>query len=369
MPHIYRIALALCIAGMSAGEAVAQEAPKPAPGAGNVVLDLDKEMPLSNFLDHMSKLTGRPVLYDPNDQRIRGQKLGAQIEVEVPSSRLFDTFRALCTAFELTLVPIGPTGYEVYLVVSARSTNNLIKNKALFIAPEDVPAYRDRDGLFVATLFPITHIKNLTYVRTALSTMVSPAGIGRVMEIPEVGIIVMDFAPVVGTVQELIKRMDVPSSSGQVLEMIELKSASAAEVAEAVQELYMDAATPASASRPRRAVRLPTPPPRIVPYPTRNAVVVRGTRLQFEAIKKLVATLDKPRPAVQILVLRLEHARAEDLAAMLNPALSVRDKSVRIIADGHTNSLIIAGKRSTIEDARQLVGQLDVASPKPESAK
>ena len=51
MPHAHRIALSLCIAGMFAGGAIAQEPaqPKSAPGAGNVVLELDKEMTLSGL--------------------------------------------------------------------------------------------------------------------------------------------------------------------------------------------------------------------------------------------------------------------------------------------------------------------------------
>ena len=369
MPSAQNIVLALLLAAAIVG-AQEEKQPKSAPAAGTVALEFDQAMQLKDFIDHMSKLTGRPVLYDPNSQRIRGQKMGARISLEVPRSRLFDTFRALCTAFELTLVPIGPEGYEVYLVVDSRSTNNFVKNKAAFISPEQVAAYRDQDGLYIATLFPITHIKNLTYVRTALSTMVSPAGIGRIMEIPEVGVIVMDFAPTVATIQELLKRMDVPSPSGQVLEMIQLHSANAAEVADAVQELFIDSATPATPGRPspRRSVRLPTPAPRIVPYPTRNAIVVRGTRLQFDAIKKLVATLDKPRALVLITVIRLRNAHAAGLAAALLPAMRARDRSVSIVADAQTNSLIVAGKKSTLDEIKALITQLDV-SPKADSAK
>ncbi len=81
-------------------------------------------------------------------------------------------------------MPIGPRGYEIYLVIDSRSTNNFVKNKAVYVDYGELDKFADHDGLYISCAIPIRHIDNLTTLRTALSTMVSPAGIGRVHEVP-----------------------------------------------------------------------------------------------------------------------------------------------------------------------------------------
>lgn len=175
-----------------------------------VEVKLEKDVKITEFLDLISKSTGRPLLYDPNGQRIRGQSLGAGFTHEIPKDRVFDTFRAILAFYELVLVPIGPRGYEIYLVIDSRSTNNFVKNKAVYVDYKELDRYEDNDGLYISCAIPLTHIENLTTLRTALSTMVSPAGIGRVHEVPgSNSIIIMDFAPTVAAMAKLVRQMDV----------------------------------------------------------------------------------------------------------------------------------------------------------------
>jgi len=340
-----------------------------APADGDAVIQLAKDLELKVSLDTIAKTTKRPVLYDPNSQRIRGQKIGVTFEFKVPSSRLFDAYRAILTAYELTLIPVGPSGYEIYLAVDSRSTNNFIKNKAQFISADQVAEYRDRDGLFVAAFFPLANVKNMTTVRTALSTMVTPAGIGRVQEVPENGIIVMDFAPVVYTMSQVIQRLDKPSPSAQVLESIELEYGKAAEVAEAVQALWIE--TVATAPKPtRRGIRAPGPPPRIVPYAARNAIVVRASRAELEMIRGLVKKLDQPTGKTNLVeVIRLAHVRAQPLANTLNATLTaptVLGPQANIVADPQSNSLVIVADRRSLAGIKDIVAALDAAPHRPE---
>jgi len=205
-----------------------------------IKIEFQKETELADFLDLMSRTTGRPLLYDPMGQRIRNQKMGAQITIEVPKTKAFDAFRAILAFYELILVPVGPRGYETHLVVDSRSTNNFVKNKALFVEDREIAQFADRDGLYISSFIPVEHVENLTTLRTALSTMVSPAGICRVHEDSGVGVLVMDYAPVVSAMQRLISAMDVPSDQAQVLESIELSYAHAKEGAESGQALFRE---------------------------------------------------------------------------------------------------------------------------------
>ena len=47
---------------------------------------------------------------------------------------------------ELTLVPVGPEGHELWLVLDSRSTNNLVRNRATFVAYEELEEYARRRG-------------------------------------------------------------------------------------------------------------------------------------------------------------------------------------------------------------------------------
>ena len=354
--------LALCLAPAALAEGDG------APADGNVSIQIAKDMEIRSLLDAMAEATGRPVLYDPNSQRIRGQKVGVALDLKVPQSRLFDAFRSVLMAFELSLVPVGPNGYEVYLAVDSRSTNNFIKNRAVFLESNAIETNRDRDGLFVATFLPVKHAENMTLVRTALSTMVSPAGIGRVMEIPGSGIIIMDFAPSVYTMKQVVDRLDQPSPTTQVLESIELSHAKATEVAGVVQNLWTGVAS-APVQAGRRTSRIPSPAPRVLPYAARNAVIVRATRGQMEKIRALIKVMDQPRANPhQIEVLRLKFLRADQLAHTLTAMIAaptVIDPKVQIVPDPQSNSVIIASDRRSIAAVKDIVAMLDVAPLKP----
>ena len=71
----------------------------------------------------------RPIIYDTADTRIRQRELGTDFTHRVPRDQLYQVFRAMLAFFELTVVPIGPEGFEIYLIIGSRSTNQLVKNK------------------------------------------------------------------------------------------------------------------------------------------------------------------------------------------------------------------------------------------------
>lgn len=346
----------------------AQAGDDDAPADGNVAIRIAPDMAVSALLDTMAEMTKRPILYDPNSQRIRGQKVGVSLDLKVPQSRVFDAFRSVLMAFEIALIPVGPTGYEVYLAVDSRSTNNFVKNRALFLDSEAIYENRDRDGLFVATFLPIQHVENMTLVRTALSTMVSPAGIGRVMEVPGSGIIIMDFAPTVWTMQQLVERLDKPGPTTQVLESIELTNAKAEEVADVVQDLWTKI-TPAAPQAARRGTRMPSPAPRVLPYAARNAVIVRASRAQMEKIRALIKVMDQPSQRTYVVeVIRLKHLRAPDAADILMATIAAPtaiDPTSRVVPDPQSNSVIIAASRGGISAIKDILAALDVAPLQP----
>ncbi|MHC4941338.1 MAG: secretin N-terminal domain-containing protein, partial [Planctomycetota bacterium] len=266
--------------------------------------------------------------------------------------------------YELSLVPVGPKGYEVYLVVDSRSTNNFIKNKAVYVPVADVEKFADKDGMYVSTSVPLKHIRNTTVLRTALAAMVSPAGIGRVHEVAGAGqIIIMDFAPSVAAMVRVIRQMDVePERDRVVLEVIELEHAPVGELAEALSALMKQSASP-PAPRGRSVVSMGPPRPRVQAYAPLNGLLVEATALDFERIKKLVERLDRPMPkvAASIEVWRLKHAKAPYLAETLKHLVRGGLVHAQIVADNTTNALVVAGEADALKRLGELGKQLDVA--------
>ena len=327
---------------------------------GMVSIRIDKLMMLSDFLDVVAKSTGKPVLYDPNNQRIRNVKFGASIALKVPQERLLDKFRALLSYFELTMVPVGPRGYETLLVLDSRSTNNLIKNKAEVVEFDQLEKHADRDGVFISCAIPVRNIENLTTLRTALSTMVSPAGIGRVHEVPgSHSIIVMDFAPTVAAVARLIRRMDVaPKGFEEQLEVIELKYAKAEPLAEALNKLL--AVTPPQVVRGQRVYYQRTRiNPRLLAWEPRNALIVHAMASDYARIRALVALLDQPtRQWSATGVIRLDRTDAKEAAAVIRATLA-DEREAAIAVDGATNSLVIASSDATLAQLSLVAALLD----------
>ena len=364
----------------------------PANGERFVVIKMDAETEIQDFLDQIQKTTGRPLLYDPKNTRIAKQTIGAGFSHRIPADRVFDTFRAILAFYELTLVPIGPRGYEIYLVLDSRSTNNLIRNKASYIAYEELEKYEDQDGLFITCAIPIVNIENLTLLRTALATMTSSGGIGRVNEVPGSNqLIITDFAPVVAAMAKLIKQMDVkPPGKTLITEFIELEYAYAEDVADIIGELL------AAQRQAQQAVRrgqqpgtiMDSPEPRILAYEPKNALVIAAIEDDFVLIQGLVKRFDQPgRTGSQVEVVRLSHVEAEDIAdtltqvlegiggALAGPEAGVqagprqpgiqrtggRSDQVepQVVPDTTTNSLILAADRKTLQALREIIEQLD----------
>jgi len=358
-----------------------------------VIINVSKDLELSAFLDNIAKATGKPLLYDPQGQRIRGQKMGSTFSHRVPQDKLFITFRAILSFYELTLVPIGPKGYEIFLAIDSRSTNNFVKNKALYVDYRELDQYEDHDGLFISCAIPVKHIENLTTLRTALSTMVTPAGIGRVQEVAGSGnIIVMDFAPTVVAMAKLLRQMDVqPESKRMVMEFIELEFAYADEVADIISELVtVQRQAQRPSSRGRTSVASSSPEPRIIAYEPKNALVVASTAEDFARIELLIEKFDQRGEQLSTVeVIRLNHVEADEVADTLTQVLegmggvlgsqgpqrptgnrprgpntsrtggSSRSQEPQVVPDTATNSLILAADHRTITALRDIIRQLD----------
>ncbi len=283
-------AVALMIVLAPAATAVVAE-----DAGGTVEIKHEKDTKITDILDSIGAATGKAIVYDPSNTRVGRAVLGSAFRKTVPKDRVLDTYRALLSFYELTLVPVGPKGYEIYLVIDSRSTNNLIRNQAEFVDDKDLERYKDRDGVYIATVVQLNHLTNLVNLRQAVGGVMSPAAIGRVHEVPGSNtIILMDYAPTVYAAVQLIRKMDVqPKQDERVMTTIELKYAPAEELAVAIT-LLVKPDPPAQPSRRAASYGTPRPAARIVAYGPRNALLIYATKSDLRHIEGLVADLDRP---------------------------------------------------------------------------
>lgn len=321
------------------------------------VIEAHADQELSEFLDRMADATGETILYDPRNARIAKQTIGAGFRHEVPAERLFDTYRALLSFFELVLVPVGPEGHEIHLVVDSRSTNQLLRSKVTHVPYGELEDYADRDGLYIACAVPVQHVENLTILRTGLSTMLTPGCLGRLSEVPGSGtLLITDFAPTVAAMARLIRDADHPERQAK-LEYLELAHADARGLADVITRLLALPATPQRAPQAYGAFR---EPPRVLAWEHGNALVVSALPDDVERIRAIVERLDRPVRSERITrILALRDAGARYAAAVIESTLKDRRAEGGVAIDAGTNAVIVTSDKATIEALRDLVASLE----------
>ncbi|MCZ6574246.1 MAG: hypothetical protein O7C98_13905 [Planctomycetota bacterium] len=360
-----------------------------------VEIKIEKDTKITDLLDIIQQSTGRPLLWDPSNTRVGKAVIGNTVNHAVPKNRLLDAYRSILAFYELTLVAVGPEGYEFLLVIDSRSTNNLIRNKAIYVDEKDLDSYKDREGIYIAVAYQLRYIENLVNLRQALGGVMSPAAIGRVHEVPgSNSVILMDYAPTVYAAVQLIRRMDIqPEGKRMRLEFIELNYAYADEVADIVNELVTAQRQVSAPTRGQASRVSQSPEPRIIAYEPKNALVVAATEDDFLLIERLIKQFDTEGPVGSTVeVIRLKHVPAEDLADTLSQVLeglggtlpgqpaaggrrpgttgrtqpgirrtsgSSRVMEPQVVPDAGTNSLIITGDRRTIEALQEIIAQID----------
>jgi len=185
-------------------------------------------------------------------------------------------------------------------------------------------------------------------------------------------VLLTGLAEDVAFAQDLIRQLDQrPSATQATVRTFPLKHAKAEDIARVLNETLGQIRSRRFRPSPRQV------PTRISADTGANAVVVSATPEVIAQVQQLLAELDVQgaQGEVTIEIVRLENARAEPLAAALNDAQTVgpsprgrgrsgSDGVVRVTADAASNSLMLTGRKSRIEQTKALIQQLDTAAAK-----
>lgn len=358
-----------------------------------------EDMLIEDFLVVVSRATGKNLVWNPADKNIRGKKIMGSVALEAKKSELFPLVRSLLTFYELVMIPVGPEGSKIVLVLDARQTSSILKLKPEYVTltPANLAQYEHADGLFITCAIPMEHMQDLRNARNALTRIVTGQNIGNVTEVPSAKtFVVTDFAPNVVAIYRLLKKMDVPSASASTTtgetETIKLQHGTAIAMAAVLQQHFAARRSAPSGGRtPRAPVVLEPNAPRVTADARTNMILVTGTAEQISKVKDVVARLDVSvqKPRVQVSVqrvsapqvacsahhVRLKHVQAQEMAQALqqfiasSPGIWGRNDRPSVVSHRETNSLLISASAKAFREVATLIAEMDVAPPSEDEKK
>ncbi|MDA1194101.1 MAG: hypothetical protein O2894_02870 [Planctomycetota bacterium] len=372
-----------------------------------VVLEIGEEdVGIEDFLRAVARATKQPLVWNPQDKNISGKKILGNVSLRAPASELFSLARALLTFYELVMVPVGPTGYQVQLVMDARQTTSILKLKPEYVKldEENVGYWESADGKFITTTIKVENMTDLRTARTALTRIVTGSNIGNVTEVPAAkAFVVTDFAPNAVAIYRLLKEMDVRPQGREIISVyVDLEHAVAEELEPILTDLFTGRERISAQGQPGRpspggtnsSGEVEDPEPRIISDPRTNKIIIYGIRQDVTEIQNVIANLDVPviLPNDRVHVVRLKNLEAEETAEVLSSLIEAAsvfgtgqgsggttggaarpgrtvgagDRSTReeekpaVVADVKSNSLIIAATKRQFEELSRVIESIDI---------
>ena len=364
-------------------------------------IDIGKEdILIEDFLRTVSRAAEVPLVWNPSDKNIRGKKIIGSVALEAPQQELFPLVRALLTFYELVMIPVGPPGYQVQLVMDARATSSILKLKPEYVElnAENIDLYRHADGKFITTTIRVENMNDLRNARNALTRIVTGQNIGNVTEVPAANaFVVTDFAPNVVAIYLLLREMDVKPAGREVLSEYVILEHSLAEELEPVLTDLFTGRERITTGQPRRptpgssaSAQNEDPEPRIIADPRTNKLILYGIKRDLDEIKLVIEQLDEAVTLQndRVHVVRLKNLEAEPTAEVLaqlieaasifgaaagatpggraRPGGNAGTRNVReeekpaVVADVKSNSLIIAATKRQYEELIRVIEEIDV---------
>ncbi len=157
-------------------------------------------------------------------------------------------------------------------------------------------------------------------------------------------------------IRTLVRQFDTSpaASAPRSFKAIELGSRQAAEIAPIVQQLYAE-----------QIKGLPEPaggPASVLAETKLNRLMVSGSDKEIARVEAIIRQLDpndRKASKEETRVFRLRTASATELASLIEKSVNAQGQLVRVILDTRSNSLVVSGDKAAVEQAGQIIQQLD----------
>ncbi len=334
---------------------------KPLPEDALITMDF-QDADLNVVIKFMGELTGKNFLV--SDQ-VRGK-------VTVISPRKI-TVREAYRVFESVLEMNGYTAVQaddaIKIIPSAMARQSGLEiregKEAKAVPPED---------RMITQVIPLEHA-TADEVRSLFASSVSKEGM-IVSYKPTNHLIITDRASNIHRLLKIIEQIDIRIVEERIT-VFPLEYASAKSLADKMNQLMavdVRQPVPGRPPAPVAAQRVL----KIIPEERTNSLIVLANEQDTQEVRKLISRLDTeaPKGKSQLHVRYLEHARAEELAKVLNSIVTGKAKAaappgrppqagappeeVSITADKATNSLVITASPQEFKELEQVIAKLDM---------
>jgi general secretion pathway protein D len=355
-------------------------------GDGSKAMVTDFNFPDADIMDiarTLGKLTGKNFIYDKD---VKGRiSLISNSPITVG-----DAWRAFLTALDMSGFALIPSGKYLRIARNRDARDKQLQTYAGEFSP-------NTDAL-ITRIFSLKYITADEVARTFRSFM--PAN-SRIMAYDQTNtVIVTDTGANIGKLAKMLEILDVEGYDAGI-EVIQVKYASAAELAKLVDQLLPGnpaggsgggsprfggaTASHFSARRTKEGGLINT----IIADERTNALIVHANSKGADQVRELVVKLDQKVPAStgggKVHVVYLQFAEAEAIATTLNNlsqtsaggfkpvgspgagsganpnSASLFEGQIKVAADKATNSLVITASPLDFSTVQHVINQLDIA--------
>ena len=324
--------------------------PKP---AGHLVKFNLQDADLAELVNHISGLTGKRFIYGAKVRQIKATVVSPE---PVTLAEAYEAFLSILESNGMTVVPHG----RFLKIVDSGGVVNQVT--PVFARGEPVPA-SDR---YVTRLYRMQNI-GAEEAANLLNKFKSKEGDVSIYA-PGQLIIITDTGSNVERLIRILEEIDIGGSS-QSMWVEHVNFSSANDLAQRMTELFgLNQPGGAQASGLSK----------VMADQQSNSLIVVGREDAYGRLLELLKRLDgKPDDTGRIRVLPLQHAKAEDLAAVMNQLLQgaktaqqnpggpgaaatqLFEGELKVVADKATNSLIITSSGRDYATVRLVVTELD----------
>ncbi len=353
---------ALCSFTAVVGAGAAEELPRPLAGTvpanstaqRYITIDFDN-VDINLFIKYISELTGKNFVVD---RAVQGN-VTIISPTRISEDEAYRVFESVLEVHGFTTVPAGAV---TKILPSARARS---QNLEMF---QDGASYLPQDRV-VTQLVPLQH-SSPEEIKKVLTPLVSQTSV-LIAHVPSGMLIITETLSNIQKLLGIITLLDVESREAEVA-VIALEKASAAALAKILTNIYQQTSAQQRAEGGPVASDI-----KIVPYERVNALIVLANASEMDRVRALVARLDTevPRAEGNIHVYYLQNATAVELVKVLNVLpekttgeevdenvgkVAAISRSVRVMADAETNSLIITASRDEYAVLEEVIRKLDI---------
>ena len=311
-----------------------------------------KDADIRAFVTQVADITGYSFVVDP---RVKG-KVTVLSSAPMNKDEIYDLFLAVLNVHGFTAIP----GEEVIKVVQQVDAKQSAESLSRF---PDVPSEQ-----LITRVIQIDNANALELVpilRPLVAKYGHLAGVAAAN-----ALIVSDHAANIQRIEQIVRELDSPSK--YEVEVIHLKEAWVGDMVTLLQELAPDELGRAGGENAARKYS-------VTADERSNRLILRGDETFRDKMRGLIRQLDQPSASGGTTkVIRLKHADAKNLTEILKGVMGERVKensvgasgsgasgarpnsSFSVFVDEGLNALVVRGEPSLMQEAEQIVEQLDI---------